>query len=182
MARLLPPESAGVKDVAAAVGVSADTLERWRSEALASGKKSGGWTAVARFEAVLATASMSGAQKAVWCRIVPMLADEGRYLASESSFHRVLRANGQMQHCGRAKAPQASRTPTHSPGRGLVLGHHVVARLPSSVTGRWCYLYLILDLYSRKIVGHEVHAVESGEHAAQLLKRTALAEGESWPW
>ena len=48
--------------------------------------------------------------------------------------------------------------------------------LPSQVTGRWFYLYLILDLYGRKIVGHEVHEVESGEHAAHLLKRTALAE------
>ncbi|MDT0499338.1 IS3 family transposase, partial [Algiphilus sp. W345] len=68
VARLLPPESADVKVVAAEVGVSADTLERWRSEALASGKKSGGWTAVARFESVLATAAMSEAQKAAWCR------------------------------------------------------------------------------------------------------------------
>lgn len=49
-------------------GQSADTLERWRSEALASGKKSGGWTAAARFEAVLLTASMSEAQRAAWCR------------------------------------------------------------------------------------------------------------------
>lgn len=68
VARLLPPESADVKVVAAAVGVSAGTLERWRPEALASGKKSGGWTAVARFEAVLLSASMSEAQKAAWCR------------------------------------------------------------------------------------------------------------------
>lgn len=68
MARLLPPESADVKVVAAAVGVSAETLERWRSEALVSGKKSGGWTAAARFEAVLLSASMSEAQKAAWCR------------------------------------------------------------------------------------------------------------------
>ena len=32
-------------------------------------------------------------------RIVPMLADEGVYIASESSFHRVLRAHGQMNRC-----------------------------------------------------------------------------------
>ena len=41
-------------------------------------------------------------------RIVPALADEGVYLASESSFHRVLRAHGQMRHRGRASPP---RTP-----------------------------------------------------------------------
>jgi hypothetical protein len=45
-------------------------------------------------------------------RIVPMLADEGTYLASESSFARVLRALGQNARRGRAKAPKASRPPT----------------------------------------------------------------------
>lgn len=111
-------------------------------------------------------------------QIVPILADEGRYIASESSFHRVLKANGQMQHRGRAKAPQASRAPTThmatAPGEVWCWD---ITWLPARVAGRWYYLYLILDLYSRKIVGHEVHAVESGEYAAQLLKRTALAEG-----
>ena len=45
-------------------------------------------------------------------RIVPMLADEGIYLASESSFARVLRNAGQNAHRGRAKAPTAGRAPT----------------------------------------------------------------------
>lgn len=111
-------------------------------------------------------------------RIVPMLADEGVYLASESSFSRVLREQAQTAHRGRAKAPTASRIPTThtatAPG-------HVwcwdVTWLPSRVTGRWFYLYLIVDLYSRKVVGHEVHEVENAEHAAHLVKRTALAEG-----
>jgi len=45
------------------------------------------------------------------------------------------------------------------------------------VQGRWFYLYLILDLYSRKIVGWEIHDRDDAEHAVHLLKRTALAEG-----
>ena len=45
-------------------------------------------------------------------RIVPMLADEGVYIASESSFSRVLRAHGQTRHRGRAKAPRRVRPPT----------------------------------------------------------------------
>jgi len=49
--------------------------------------------------------------------------------------------------------------------------------LPASVLGRWFYLYLILDLYSRKIVGWEVHESDAAEHAAHLVRRTALAEG-----
>lgn len=42
-------------------------------------------------------------------RIVPMLADEGRYIASESSFARVLRAHGQNRHRGRMTTPLWSR-------------------------------------------------------------------------
>jgi len=49
--------------------------------------------------------------------------------------------------------------------------------LPASVIGLWFHLYLILDLYSRKIVGWEVHDTDDSDHAAHLVRRTALAEG-----
>ena len=49
--------------------------------------------------------------------------------------------------------------------------------LPTTVSGMWFHLYLILDLYSRKIVGWEVHATNDSVHAAHLVRRTALAEG-----
>jgi transposase InsO family protein len=111
-------------------------------------------------------------------RIVPMLADEGVYLASESSFRRVLHAEGQMAHRGRAKAPQASRLPTtHVATAPNEVWCWDMTYLPAAVVGRWFYLYLILDLYSRKIVGWEVHESDSAEHAAHLVRRTALAEG-----
>jgi putative transposase len=48
--------------------------------------------------------------------------------------------------------------------------------LPAQVQGRWFYLYLILDLFSRKVVGFEVHDTDSADHAAHLARRTALAE------
>jgi len=51
-----------------------------------------------------------------------------------------------------------------------------VTFLPARVQGRWFYLYLILDLFSRKVVGWEVHDSDSAEHAAHLARRTALAE------
>ena len=111
-------------------------------------------------------------------RIVPALADEGVYIASESSFHRVLRAHGQMQRRGRAHPPRTSRPPTTHiatcPGEVWCWD---VTFLPAQIQGRWFYLYLILDLYSRKIVGFEVHDTDSAEHAAHLARRTALAEG-----
>jgi transposase InsO family protein len=87
-------------------------------------------------------------------RIVPMLADEGVYLASESTFSRVLRANNQTAHRGRAEAPQAKRPPTtHIATSVRQVWCWDMTYLPAIVMGRWFYVYLILDLYSRKIVG-----------------------------
>lgn len=111
-------------------------------------------------------------------RIVPALADEGVYLASESSLQRVLRAQGQTQHRGRARSPRKSRPPTtHVAGAPRQLWCWDMTFLPAAVLGRWFYLYLILDVYSRKIVGFEVHDSDDADHAAHLVKRTALAEG-----
>jgi transposase InsO family protein len=111
-------------------------------------------------------------------RIVPMLADEGVYLASESTFARILREHGQTAHRGRAKAPTAPRPPTtHIATAPRQVWCWDMTYLPATVAGRWFHLYLILDLYSRKIVGWEVHDTDAAEHAAHLVRRTALAEG-----
>jgi transposase InsO family protein len=111
-------------------------------------------------------------------RIVPMLADENVYLASESTFSRVLREQGQTQHRGRAKAPRTVRPPTtHIASAIREVWCWDMTFLPAQVQGRWFYLYLILDLYSRKVVGWEVHATDDAAHAAHLVRRTALAEG-----
>ena len=111
-------------------------------------------------------------------RIVPMLADEGIYLASESTFSRVLREHGQTAHRGRAKAPKAGRPPTtHIAVEPRQVWCWDMTYLPAQIMGRWFHLYLILDLYSRKIVGWEVHDSDHADHAAHLVRRTALAEG-----
>ncbi len=111
-------------------------------------------------------------------RIVPMLADEGLYLASESTFSRVLRAHGQSARRGRAKAPRAVRRPTtHIATTPRAVWCWDMTYLPATVIGTWFHLYLILDLYSRKIVGWEVHDTDDSVHAAHLVRRTALAEG-----
>lgn len=68
VARMLPPESAPAAEVALEVGVSASTLERWHSDALARSPGKKVWTAAARLDAVLVTAAMDESAKAGWCR------------------------------------------------------------------------------------------------------------------
>jgi len=68
VARLLPPESAALEVVAREVGVSEVTLGRWHTQALSKPARGRAWTAAARLEAVITTASMSEADKSAWCR------------------------------------------------------------------------------------------------------------------
>ena len=68
MARLLPPESAAVAEVARESGIAEQTLERWRADALSKPVRARVWTAAARFDAVLTTALMDQAGRSAWCR------------------------------------------------------------------------------------------------------------------
>ena len=86
MARLLPPESAALEVVAREVGVGAGALERWREDAQSRPARGRAWTAGARLEAVITTASMSEAGKSAWCRehgVYP--AELGKWCASCTS-------------------------------------------------------------------------------------------------
>lgn len=49
--------------------------------------------------------------------------------------------------------------------------------MPAAVKGQFYYWYMALDVFSRKIVVHEVHVAESAELASLLMRRTSLAEG-----
>ncbi|MFM4717412.1 IS3 family transposase [Aeromonas veronii] len=110
-------------------------------------------------------------------QIVPRLADQGRYLASESSFYRILRAADQQHRRGRSQPPRHVPVPTSHTATGPnQVWSWDITYLPSLVRGQYYYLYLIEDIYSRKGVGWEVHEQECGEHAAALLQRSVIRE------
>jgi len=111
-------------------------------------------------------------------QIVPKLADQGRYLASESSCYRILRAEGQQQHRGRARPPIRRKPPTsYKASAPCEVWTWDITWMPGPVAGMFFYLYLIVDIFSRKIVGWEVHERESAELAATLVRQAVLAEG-----
>ena len=110
-------------------------------------------------------------------QIVPKLADKGEYVASESSFYRILKAHNLSAHRGRAN-PKAVARPRSIEALGpRQLFSWDITYLKSSVTGQYFYLYLFLDVFSRKIVGWDIHDSESAEHAAALLTRICRNEG-----
>ncbi len=111
-------------------------------------------------------------------QIVPLLADRGIYIASESSFYRVLKKHHQLSHRGRAQPSRPVPEPTSFTATGPNQVYTWdISYCPSTVKGLFWYLYLILDVYSRKIVAWEVHDSESGEHAKALVERALIREG-----
>ena len=87
VARLLPPESASPEAVAQEIGVSADTLERWRSQALAKPAAERVWTAAARMEVVIATAALDESARSAWCRehgVYPQQLQQWRHSATQA--------------------------------------------------------------------------------------------------
>ncbi len=180
-------EGARLGPACAVAGLDARTLQRWKaSDGLAPGDRRpdvdhpvpSHALSEAERARIIEVANEPRFAETPPARIVPALADEGIYLASKSSFHRVLRAHGQMNRRGRAQPPRTSRPPTtHIATRPGEVWCWDVTFLPTQIQGCWFYFYLILDLYSRKIVGFEVHDSDSAEHAAHLVRRTALAEG-----
>ena len=111
-------------------------------------------------------------------QIVPKLADQGRYLASESSFYRILRADGQQHHRGRAKPAVRRKPPTsYKASAPCEVWTWDITWMPGPVAGMFFYLYLIVDIFSRKIVGWEVHERESADLAATLIRQAVMSEG-----
>jgi putative transposase len=180
-------EGARLAPACALAGINARTLRRWKAgDGLAQGDRRPDaerpMPAHALTEAerarIIAVANEPRFAETPPARIVPTLADEGVYIASESSFYRVLHAYGQMNRRGRAQPPRPSRPPTTHIATGPAgVWCWDVTFLPAQIQGCWFYLYLILDLYSRKIVGFEVHDIDTADHAAHLARRTALTEG-----
>lgn len=111
-------------------------------------------------------------------QLVPRLADQGQYVASEATVYRMLRDAAEQHHRGRSRRPQrGSRPITHRAGGPCEVWSWDITWLPGPAQGLFYYLYLILDIYSRKIVGWEVYEAETAEHAARVIERAVWAEG-----
>jgi transposase InsO family protein len=105
-------------------------------------------------------------------QIVPRLADQGVYLASESTIYRVLDEAGQNTHRQPTK-PRISSKPEERVADGPAqLLCWDITYLPTTVRGHYFYLYVFLDIWSRKIVGWGVNEQQCGQFAADLLQAT----------
>jgi transposase InsO family protein len=110
-------------------------------------------------------------------QIVPSLADRGEYVASEATFYRLLKAAALLNHRGKSKPRSVTRPKAYVAVRPNQIYSWDITYLLSAIRGQYYYLYLFLDIFSRKIIGWEVHERESAELSSRLLVEICKNEG-----
>jgi putative transposase len=175
-------EGVSVATATAVIGVSSRTVARWRRPDGGEDQRRGPKSAPSNKlsakerEQVLKVADSAEYRDLSPKQIVPKLADAGTYVASESTFYRVLREEEQLAH--REKSRPASRKPDEHLATGpCQVWSWDITYLRSALRGCFFYLYLVVDIWSRKIVGWSVEESESTDLAAALFRRTCAELG-----
>lgn len=105
------------------------------------------------------------------------LLDEGVYLASISTLYRILRANKQVVDRRRqARHPTRARPELTATGPGQVFTWDIT-KLPGPAKGVYYDAYVMIDIWSRYIVGHHVAATESAEIAHDFITEVIAVHG-----
>ena len=163
------------------VGISVRTLQRWALPGAEEDRREGprrvpaNRLSEAERKRIVALANAPEHQDLSPKQIVPRLADQGVFLASESTFYRVLRAEDLLAHRERSRPP-SPRPKEHVAAGPNEVWSWDITWLPAALRGTFYYLYLVEDIWSRKIVGWSVEAEESMEHGARLVAAAARAE------
>lgn len=174
----------------AVLGITYRTLSRWRHNLQAFGELTDQRQKAAAERhypqalteqerlAVLDTCNRPEFRSLPPSQIVPILADRGEYLASESTFYRILHDADQAAHRGRAQAPREVPKPraleATAPNQ---VWSWDITYLPTQIKGEFLRLYMVMDIYSRMIVGWEIHREESAAFAAELIRKACLKHG-----
>lgn len=165
------------------VGLSLRTLQRWKVDgAVPDGRTvrvqqpCHALTAAER-EQILAIVNSVEFGQLPPSQIVPRLADRGIYIASESSFYRVMRDENLVKHRQAARPSQERSKPravcATAPNQ---LYSWDITYLPSGVKGIYFYLYMFIDIYSRKVVGWQVYRDENSDMAAEVMRDICVRE------
>jgi putative transposase len=166
------------------VGISDRTFQRWNKPAIVEDGRletkcepANKLSPIER-ERVLTIANSSEYADLSPSKIVPKLADTGYYVASESTFYRILKEKNQMAHRQKSKPARQIKKPESLTARGPNQVYSWdITYLPTLVKGIFSYLYLVMDIYSRKIVGWQVYHEESSALAADLMTNICENEG-----
>ncbi len=160
------------------LGLSMRTYQRWQKDTKDKRKESKRKVANklsdSEKEAVMSVACSAKYKDNTPHQIVAKLATEGIYIASESSFYRILREREMMRHRSKSKVPvRRKKEERIATGRSQLYSWDITY-LHTNIKGMYYYLYLIIDVWSRYVVGWEVHESESSEYSVKLLETTLI--------
>lgn len=166
------------------LGVSVRTLERWATQPC-DGRKgpiatpAHALTAEER-QLVLDVYNSKEYANLPPGQIVPLLADKGEYIASESSFYRVLKSNEMLAHRSKSQ-PRKNVRPEElvATAPNQIWSWDITYMASATVRRMFFYLYMPMDVFSRDIVHWEVHESESAELAASMIETACVKEGIS---
>ena len=165
------------------VGITARTLERWRGQQIGDDRRAGPRRRPANALSPIERSKVLRVLRSTQYRdmspkyIVPALADLGVFLASESTMYRLMRQEGELEHRGRARRPTQHTLHAWTATGPDQLWSWDITYLPTPIRGVFVYLYLFIDVWSRKIVGWDVYEAESAELGSQLFQRVAVGTG-----
>ena len=164
------------------IGISVRTYRRWQARGdvgdLRAGPKStpGNKLSEAERARVIEVLNSEEFRDLSPSQVVPRLAERDVYLCSEATMFRILQEEKQLAHRGRAKEPEERIPVRRVATRPNQVWSWDITYLRAPVRGQFYYLYMMVDIWSRKIVDWEVHAEESTDQAAALVTRAAAKE------
>ncbi len=179
-------ENGARREVAArSLGLSGRSLERWRRRGvkggdLRCGPRTEPSNKLSEFERQRLLSIVNSAQYRDLSpnQIVPRLLDEkGIYVASESTIFRVLRSEDQMNHREPSRPAVSKRPREHVAAAPNQVWSWDITWLPGPIRGTFFYLYIIMDVWSRMIVGAAVNTEESSDLARQLFVESCWRQG-----
>ncbi|MCP4294007.1 MAG: IS3 family transposase [Proteobacteria bacterium] len=170
-------DGAGIVKACEVLDISVRTYYRWRKNADGD-KRRGAEKKIPRkltLDEEQEIISVSCEKRLCDCtpyQIVAILLDEGRYIASTSSFYRVLKASDLLHHRKRGRSNKKKATPPElvATGPNQVFSWDITW-LKTDVNGIFFFAYMIIDIWSRKLVGWEIHTKESADISSQMFKR-----------
>ena len=174
---------ARLKKAADIIGLSARTIIRWRQLGGGQDQRKGPLTAPANKlsnqerQQIIDTSNSASFRDLSPKQIVPKLADQGVYLASESTFYRVLKEHKMLTHRQASKPAVTHRPKEHVATGPCQVWSWDITYLQTSVKGLFFYLYMVVDVWSRKIIAAQVFAEESMDHSSRLLAHACMIHG-----
>jgi putative transposase len=109
----------------------------------------------------------------VWATLL----DEGRYLASERTMYRILAAEGESRERRDQLVHPAYNKPELLAEQPNELWSWDITKLLGPTKWTYYYLYVILDIFSRYVVGWTIQHRESAHVAEQLIAQAILQQG-----